>query len=544
MSSVPLLPRQYAPYISDDEASDTESTTSDTSENSYYSDTSEETSTPTSASKKEETIPNYASFAQQLILKDTQNPYYETIKQQNDFGLNRLAPNVPYAPYDQSPAPKPIEYGATKFGTQPQSQAAIIAINSRDRDRKAYPQPTFLTLRLPRVYKNITALRLEQFKILTSFYYFRSDKNNLTITILEKGRTINNVLTAEPNKITATIRPGSYNIDALQNELQTQLNRTPLFYDFVNGISDFANGFFANGDFGLNFNEPGDNFYDNVSDTFIPNPNKNLIVSKFWQVRYAGRASYTFDEVLVSYYYPPLKEYLQDETYKGPSITLQAGIGIDPNITTINDVRDRILYTFQGIDDRVILAIINANRVALEAYRTAHTFRYSFVNKYIVNRDNFSQRVYITTTGLNTSLSNLLTTQYNKFQAQAIASNGYTNEQFVSTVAENEKLRAVLQDMYDYQQSQFRDIYAVGYNTYSLSYYADLNNTILLRNGTNAINIPANTAEAFEYASTSGFGTSSINIQTDILELERVNPKYYWPQFSNLVEIQTYPWVP
>ncbi len=538
MSSVPLVPRQYAPYVSDDEASETSSVTSDTSEDSYYSDTASEETAKTKTSKNESptsTVPNYAHFAQQLILKDTQNPYYDAIKQQNDFGLNRIAPNVPYAPYEQTTDPKPMEYGKTKFATQPQSQAAIIAINSRDRDRKAYPQPTFLTLRLPRVYKNITALTLEQFKILTSFYYFRSDKNNLAVTILEKGRTINNVVTSESNKITVQIRPGSYGIDALQTELQTQLNRTPLFYDFVNGISDFANGFFANGDFGLNFNEPGDNFYDNVSDTFIQNPTKNLIVSKFWQVRYAGRASYTFEEVLVAYYYPPLKEYAQDETYRGLTINYQAGIGVDPNVTTVNDVRERILYTFQGIDDAVILAVINGNRISLDAYRTAHTFRYSLVNRYIVNRDSFSQRVYITTTGLNTSLSNLLTTQYTKFQTQAIASNGYTNEQFVSTTVENDRLRAVLQDMYDYQQTQYRDIYAVGYNTYSLSYYANLNNTILLRNGTNAINIPANTAEAFEYASTAGFGPSSINIQDDILNVERVNPKYYWPQFSNLV---------
>ena len=42
----------------------------------------------------------------------------------------------------------------------------LFMINSRDRDTNVYPQPTFFTLRLPRVFRNITTLNMSQINLL------------------------------------------------------------------------------------------------------------------------------------------------------------------------------------------------------------------------------------------------------------------------------------------------------------------------------------------------------------------------------------------
>lgn len=521
-----LIPPQYAPYESD---SETDTTYTASSSSSYYNSDSE-------SEQETADIPNYKAFAEHLRRPEAESPNYPILKQQYTYGQNRAGNALDYSEYTPPDSNATIPYATTTFKTAPKSETALIHLTSRDRDRAAFAQPTLTTLRLPRLYRNVTNINFTDIKFLTSFYYFRADKQNLNITILEKGRTINNVITAGSTIVSSFIRTGSYTISQLLTEIQTQLNRTPLFYDYVNGISDFANSFASTGDFGLNFNEPGDNFYDNVKDDFIYNPTKDQIVAKFWQVRYANRSSYTFDEILVAYYYPPLKEFLLDEDFsqQEKDHVLQAGVAITPDKTsedymaTPSDVQDRVLYTFQGIDDAVILAVIRANIDHFENYRTKHTFRYSLVNKYVVGLDANSQRVVINTTGLNTSLSNILTSQYQKAINQAINSNGYTPATYSTLVTNNDRIGAVIRDMYVYQQNRFRDIYAVPYDSYSLDYYAVLSNTILLKNGENATNIPSNTSEAF-----SSLG-SNYALTADSLNDLRVNPPAYWPHISSV----------
>lgn len=524
-----LIPPQYAPYESESESESESKYTASSSSSYYNSDSDNETDVPD--------IPNYKAFAEYLNKPEKESPNYPVLKQDYQYGQKRAGGRLEYSEYTKEET-KPIEYAKTAFKTANKNATALISLTSRDRDRIVFPQPTLTTLRLPRLYRNVTRIDLANIKFLTSFYYFRPDKQNLGITILEKGRTVNNVITAGSTIISSVIRVGTYNINTLLSEIQTQLNRTPLFYDYVNGISDFANAFASTGDFGLNFNEPGDNFYDNVKDDFVQNPTKNLIVGKFWQVRYANRASYTFDQILIAYYYPPLKEFLLDEDFTQAEKDHVLSSAVTPNVTsdpnspnymaTPNDVQERVLYTFQGIDDAVILAVIRGNTDHLDNYRTKHTFRFSLVNKYSVGLDTQSQRVVINTTGLNTSLSNLLTSQYQRAINQAINSNGFTPQTYSTLVNNNDKLGAVIRDLYIYEQNAFRDVFAIPYDSYSLEYYANLSNTILVKNGENAINIPANTAEAF-----SSLGVN-YGLSTDVLNKQRVNPPGYWPHVSSV----------
>jgi hypothetical protein len=138
---------------------------------------------------------------------------------------------------------------------------SIINMDSTNRDKQVYIQPTNLQLRLPRTYKNIINFQVVQVKLLSAFYYFRKSKQNVTITINEEGRFLypdGSVVTGSDvtnpavakvlNKITNTIREGSYDINSLINELTIQLNTAPIFYDFVGGFNQFVLLFAATGD--------------------------------------------------------------------------------------------------------------------------------------------------------------------------------------------------------------------------------------------------------------------------------------------------------
>jgi hypothetical protein len=152
-------------------------------------------------------------------------------------------------------------------------------IDSRNRDRTAYPQPTNLTLKLPRTYTQITSFSIVQIKMLSSFFYFRKNKNNTSIPIQEFGRTtVSNGITVD-QIITKDIRQGTYDINGLIAELNIQLNITPLFYDYPGGFNDFAKKFAVTGDTSLNFNFPGDYYYDSVLNTYISNASTALIIS-------------------------------------------------------------------------------------------------------------------------------------------------------------------------------------------------------------------------------------------------------------------------
>ena len=70
---------------------------------------------------------------------------------------------------------------------------------------------------------------------------------------------------------------------------------------------------------------------------------------------------------------------------------LTIGIGIDPTITDVSGVYQRCVFGFQGLNigaasvvDTVVYAVADdaANRASLDAYRLAHTFRYSLINAY------------------------------------------------------------------------------------------------------------------------------------------------------------------
>lgn len=517
----------YRPYDSADESgadSDVESTDS-----WYSSSTSDQSQAPSTGS---DGVPNFRAFASQMQLRDAAGPQFSTMTEQLKYGSDRIGRNTVYSGVNQTQdAPDPnslARYGKTEFATSDSTESSIIMIDSRFRDRQAYPQPTLCTLRLPRPYKNITNIAMAEMKLLTSFYFFRASKRNIDITIYEKDRFIydqNNQL-AGSTIVSTFITEGTYNINQLQTELQIKLNYTPLFYDFIGGFNQFYASFRASGDLGLNFNEPGDYFYNNTTNTYTANPTKDTIILHFWRQRNFGLQSYSIQQTTVAYYYPVLNEAIQDENFPTDYINLSYGLGIDPTITTPAEVRERILLTFQGLDDPVIFALIQGNLANLDAYRIRHTFRYALINKYVISREQQSQKVYITSPSLNTSLVNLLNIQRTKYTTRALQLYNITARQYLTLQSNADYSRAIIQGMLDFTQSNYLTYFAVPWDQYSAAYYAGLNNVLYLQNAEGVTGLPSNSFEAL----TAGIQT----ISTSVLASQTINPVYYWPNLKNM----------
>lgn len=373
---------------------------------------------------------------------------------------------------------------------QTQTVTSIIMVDSRDRDRNVFAQPTSLTLRVPRVYKNVTNFQIIQLKLLSAFYYFRRSKENIDISILELGRTVLNLAgISVPAIIKNTIREGSYDINGLLTELNTQLNNTPIFYDYLNGITDFAAKFAVTGDFGLNFNYPGDYYYDSLQDQFIVNPTTDTIISKYFVQRYAGLSSYTADQIKIAYYYPVLKEVLLDQTFTDGVIDLSLPTTsgyLLPGETAYS----RVVYTFQGINDPVALELISQNVAVLDIYRVENTFRYYLINKYNCYYEPQSNKVVIASPSLNTSLVNLLNVKRAEYFAAQLSTYGITVEQYNTLTQTNQILLAVLNDMYFYIQQYLAAYFGIPFNTFTVTYLANPAFTLPIKDGLGATNVP------------------------------------------------------
>ena len=264
----------YRPYLnSESDLSDAES--------SYGSLSPPVTPRPTNAENDLKSpslpIPDYTAFAKGLQAPAAAaGPSFVTDEQQQSYGLNKIDRKTGYSSVSFPEA-------SGKITASDASVASVVMLQSVDRDKRIFPQPTVCTLLLPRVYRNVTGFSIAQINLTSAFYYFNSTKSNVDIQIYENNRILydlnaNPTLDSNGNQVplllTNRIRNGSYNISDLLGELETQLNRVPLFYDFLNGCSDFYNIFSVTGDYTLNFNYPGDSYYDSSKQTFIKNPTR------------------------------------------------------------------------------------------------------------------------------------------------------------------------------------------------------------------------------------------------------------------------------
>jgi len=433
---------------------------------------------------------------------------------------------VPYSIYNLKD--DKTENSGTKFDIQSSSYSSILIINSKDRDRIAYPQPTYLTIRLPRTYRNVVGFQITQMKLISAFFYFREDKKNISLDILEQGRTIVEGGVTLSNIVTTVLREGTYDINSLLTELQNELNYTPPFFYFINGFSDFVTQFTASGNLGVNFNQPGDTFYSSLRRVFIPNPTMNLIVTTYFSSQNAGLTSYTLSQVKIAYYYPVLYEMLLDPDY-APKLNLTLGTS-SQYLLSEETVQSRIIYTFQGLNDPVILEVINnniaitgvlPNSSILDDYRTYYTFLYSLVNEYSCSYESNNNRIIISTSSLNTSLVTLLTNQNAIALANQLNILGLSTANYSTISTGNTYFVAVVSDMYNYLQEKLAVYFAINFSTYSAKFYANVANTIFVQNGIGAVGVSSNYTLAVLQSGVNPIDTSIIAYS---------NSPVYWPQ--------------
>lgn len=515
----PIPTPKFVPY-----ESDTETEASDS-----------EGSTVTRTTDSPENLPDTVKFATGLQLNEAGGQDLPTKSSQLEFGINRIQKHTSYAPF-QSAFNIDLPFDSKQFDTSGskiwpedniprQPTTSIVMLNSRDRDRNVYPTPANLTLRLPRVYTNITSLQVVQMKLLSSFLYFRADKNNICLTINEFGRILYTYLNqaAGPLNVKKCIREGTYNINTLIAELTIQLNTPPIFFDYPGGFNQFVPLFVATGDFGYAFNYPGDYFYDSLNRTYTASPTRAFIITRYWATTTLGFTP-SLKQTKVAYYYPVLREYILDPEY-----------GIDLLNTNINTsallpnetIYSRIIYGFQGVNDIIVQQMIDANVTTLDIYRSAHTFRQSLINRYVVNYETFNNRLYIQSPSLNTSLVNLLNTQYQIFLAQQLTNFGLTTSTYAALQSINSALLSVINSMYDFIQLQLAYYFGINFNTFAPVYFTEQNNYVNIQNALNAIGVSSN-------YDINVISNPNDPFETNVIEFNRLQPTVYWPNMSNL----------
>jgi hypothetical protein len=368
----------------------------------------------------------------------------------------------------------------------------LFLIDSVNRDKVAFPQPTTFSVRLPRVYKNVKTIQLTQVKLLCSFYYFSVAKSNITLSIIERGRESITSVNNKPITKEISIREGTYSITDLLSEIQLQLNYTPLFHDFPNGFLDFINIFSANGDYSINFNQPGDTYYDSLNSKFITNPTMATIISYYWGSRYANLTSYSINQMEVAYYYPVLYEVLLDLDDK--TVRPKLNLTPPPNFSVPGNlpIESYVIFNMTGINDPYASHLIEHNISLLDTYRINHTFRYSLVNRYQLSYDPHSLRVNFTTLTLNTSLVNLLNNKIASINASAYNKVGLTSAEYSNIQAQNSRNTVIYTDMFNFLQTTLAIYVGIPYGTYSSRFFNTLTNSIYFQNGINASSIRTN----------------------------------------------------
>ena len=500
----------YKPYISDSDS------TSD-------SDTDSDTDYSTDSTDPLEGFQNLGALSTGLSADTSLDPNKKSDVSPPDPKLGFLDNSGGYPTFTNTQIP--ADPSGNLLEASAASLGSVIMVDSRNRDRVVYPQPTNLTLKLPRVYKDITAFSIVQIKMLSAFYYFRPNKHNTDISIHEFGRTEVKQGETVNQIITSYLREGSYDINGLISELNTQLNYTPIFYDYPGGFNDFAKKFAVTGDTSLNFNFPGDNYYDSVLDTYIQGPTMSLIISKYFDQQYANLPKYTIDNIKIAYYYPVLKEIVLDTVYDSSSMNYTLTTSV---LEFGETVRSRILNTYQGLFDSVILEVVNNNIANLDKYRLEHTFRYSLINKYVAMYQTQSNCTIFQSPSLNTSLVNLITYKQGQFTSEQLNLYGVTAAQYAQYISQNVLLFAVINDMISFYQEYLALYFGVSYNSFSMDYLANPKLTLPLRDALNAIGISYNLNDTLNNT------TTAQEITKDILEKFRVAPKYYWNRMTDL----------
>jgi len=187
------------------------------------------------------------------------------------------------------------------------TQTSLFSLKSTNRDKSVYPNASFFSIKLPRVYKNITKLQLVQLSY-PNFVNTVTDISGYISTVVQfitpivgstciqsclnvlNGTTpFTTVAKYEANRKNAngkdiytsvSVPPGAYTGKSLAAELNKQSNKTPIFN--MISYNDFKNNYKMTLDYLQIFNEPGDHHHSHVSGQITGNPTREFIASHYY----------------------------------------------------------------------------------------------------------------------------------------------------------------------------------------------------------------------------------------------------------------------
>lgn len=369
----------------------------------------------------------------------------------------------------------PTPSSGTKFEQQETKNSSLITINSRDRDTNTYPQPTFFTLRLPRVFRSVKTINISQLNLLNSFFNFALSAGNTFLYVQEQDR--------EPVRI--QIRDGTYSSNDLVTELSSALNATPLFANI--SLGSFISGFQSTGDFSQLFNTPGAVVYNSLTQTYDANQTINDIIARYFTTTATvGTVTYTYAQSTVGYYYPVMKEMIITGVPFNISILDSTG---NPVFTDNTEAYTYLVFYFQGINDPKVTILANdvANQALFDAYRRQNTFGNFLVNFYKCSYNTKQGRLVINAPTLNASIVADFTTQYAFFLSQAALSNATFSslDDFLNQYSNVSNINNSLIGFYNFIQGRFTSNFGINFGTYAAEFYADSSNAVTLYNTSN-----------------------------------------------------------
>jgi len=323
-------------------------------------------------------------------------------------------------------------------------------------------------------------LNISQINLLTSFFNFSLASGNTYMNVYEEGRTI---VGSSTNSVKIKIRDGTYTADDLVTELNSAMNATPLFASLT--LAEFITGFQATGDFAPLFNTPGGIVYNSLSQSYDKNVTMNDIVARYFQVsQTVGNLTYSYNQSLVAYYYPVMKEMMLD-----PTLTTNP-----PPFNTLNQTipygystwYDYIVFGFTGLNDTYITNMVlnTSNQTIFDNYRNLKTYNQFLANAYNCSYNSKQGRLIISAPSLSASITADLNSQYSNILATVVGSNNqFVNvEDFTNQYNNVVNSNGFIIEFYNYIQSRFSSNFAINFGAYSPQFYGMSTNLITLYN--------------------------------------------------------------
>ena len=394
----------------------------------------------------------YLSDSEDPRIRREEDPRYMILqsKSMNIPGkeLSKDNPTNQYAEYDKKT--DIASYKDLVYLNPPKAtKSSLFCIRSDSRDHRIFPSPMNFTIKLPRVYKNITKIQLVQIafpnnkKGVTADSAFTSSFVNYIIKdgtppcclstcitttcvvldasamgIVEQGR-LN--ASGTPLMTTVSVPDGAYtNNVQLGNELTYYANNTPPFNIIT--YDAFRDIFMNTRDISVLFNEPGDCFSSKTNNKRYGAHTKENIMNTYYTQQHIDHFP-EITEVIAfnAYYYPVLKELLA---------TQRAKPFLNTGTLSFDEIMNRFMGTFEGLQSEIYYEIGQLNQNALDIFRKNFTFQLRNINKYQwVYKDDTNQFITIHDT-LHTSLHNDIQKQYQTISNQELSSHGFNTNSF------------------------------------------------------------------------------------------------------------------